>query len=266
MKNLFNSTCKIFISSIIFITVIFANINLFAAEPDRVAIIPFKMNAQNDLTFLKDGIYDMLASRLSKADKVQVIGREETEKALEEITGPINEETARQTGENLNADFVFFGSLTIFGNSVSIDAKMIDVSGKKPTLAFFNQSQGMDEVIPRINIIAEDINEKVFGIKPAVTTLAPASPTPAPETQKRDIHAHPETLLKNEITGEEPSLQGTQNSLLVEDGRGRELSTKFWKSRNFKSFLNGLALGDVDKDGKTLCRGCANGKYYTPLK
>jgi len=250
LKILFNSTCRILFLSCIFFVIIFANNNLLADEPDRVAIIPFKMNAQKDLTFLKDGIYDMLASRLSKANKVQVVEREETEKALEAVTGPINERAARQTGEKLNADFVLFGSLTVFGNSVSIDAKMVDVSGKKPTLAFFDQSQGMDEVIPRINIIAGDINEKVFGIKPAVTTPPPASSTPVTEGTERDIHAHPETLLKNEVTGEGPSLQGRQNSLFVEHGRARESSTFIWKSRNFKHLFNGLALGDVDGDGK----------------
>ena len=248
MKNLIHSTCKILFLSFIFI--ILANIHLLAEEPKRVAIIPFKMNAQNDLTFLKDGIYDMLVSRLSKANKVQVVGREETEKALESVTGPVNEESVRQTGKKLNADFVLFGSLTVFGNSVSIDAKMVDVSGKKPTLAFFDQSQGMDEVIGRINMIAGNINEKVFGIKTAVATPPPASSAPDTENPVRDIHAHPDTLLKGEETVEEPSLQDRQNSLIVEDGRAREISTKFWKSQNFKSFLNGLALGDVDKDGK----------------
>ncbi len=260
MKNLFNSTCRILFLSFIFI--IFANNNLLADEPERVAIIPFKINAQKDLTFLKDGIYDMLASRLSRADRVQVVGREETEKALEAITVPINEAAARQTGEKLNADFVLFGSLTVFGNSVSIDTKMVDVSGKKPTLAFFNHSQGMDEVIPQINIIAGDINEKVFGIKSAATP-PPASLTPSTESPERDIHAHPETLLKNEVTGE-PSLQGRPNSLFVENGKTRELSAKFWKSRNFKSFLNGLALGDVNKDGKveTVVAGAHSIRIY----
>jgi TolB-like protein len=262
LKNLINSTCRILFLSFIFI--IFANINLFADEPDKVAIIPFKMNAQNDLTFLQNGIYDMLASRLSRADRVQIVGREETDKALEAITGPINEGAARQTGEKLNADFVLFGSLTVFGNSVSIDAKMVDVSGKKPTLAFFNQSQGMDEVIGRINIIARDINEKIFGIKTAVATPPPASSAPATESPERDIHAHPETLLKGEVTGEEMPLQGRQNSLFVEDGRAREISSKFWKSHNFKSFLNGLALGDVDKDGKveTVVAGARSIRIY----
>jgi len=246
LKKLVNSTCKIFISSIIFITVIFGSVNLFAADPDRVAIIPFKMNAQNDLTFLKDGIYDMLASRLSKADKVQVIGREETEKALEAVTGPINEETARQTGENLNADFVFFGSLTIFGNSVSIDAKMVDVSGKKPTLAFFNQSQGMDEVIPKINFFAQDINEKVFG-RVTVSKQLPVQP----QTEQPDIHAHPEKLLqKDGVVSDNKDINKMEGSPFISTSDPGKSPNFNWKSRNFKHLFNGLALGDVDGDGK----------------
>jgi len=73
LKNLTYSTCRILFLSFVF--VIIANIHLFAGEPERVAIIPFKMNAQNDLTFLQNGIYDMLASRLFRADRVQVVGR-----------------------------------------------------------------------------------------------------------------------------------------------------------------------------------------------
>ena len=42
------------------------------------------------------------------------------------------------------------------------------------------------------------------------------------------------------------------------------MSTKFWKSHNFKSFLNGLALGDVDKDGKveTVIAGAHSIRIY----
>ena len=251
MKFSFKSFSRFIFLSLAFFSVILWNINLLAAEPDRVAIIPFKMNAEKDLTFLKDGIYDMLESRLSKADKVQVIDRLETEKTLETVTGPVNEISAQQTGRKLNADFVLFGSLTVFGNSVSIDAKMIDVSGNRPALSFFNQSQGMDEVIPRIDIIAGDINEKVFGIKTGRTTPPPASSTQAPESQKpesqkRDIHAHPESLLKKA-----PAKQGrgsVDSSPFIMEQRSGETHT-FRKSRSYKMKISSIALGDVDGDG-----------------
>jgi len=230
---------------------LFANINLYADDPKRVAILPFKMNAQKDLTFLKNGIYDMLASRLAKAGKVQVIGREETERALEGATGPINEEVARQAGEKLNADFVLFGSLTVFGNSISIDAKMIDVSGSKPTLSFFDHSQSMDEVIGRIDRIASNINEKIFGIKTATATSPAAPATPAPESQKRDIHTHPEKLLKKDsVVYDDKESTKMEGSPFISTHDPGKSSTFVWKSRNFRNLFNGLAIGDVDGDGK----------------
>ena len=247
MKLLIKSFIRFIFLSFSFLAIVFGNVHLFAAEPDRVAIIPFKVNAQEDHTFLQNGIYDMLSSRLARADKVQIIGREETEKAFETVTGPVNELSARETGEKLNADFVLFGSLTIFGNSVSIDVKMADVSGSKPTLAFFDHSQGMDEVIPRINIIASDINKKVFGIKTAVATVPPVSSTPAPESQKRDIHAHPETLLKGSPTKKD-SGSTDSSPFIIQQRRGEK--PMFSKSRNFKMGICGLALGDVDGDDK----------------
>ncbi|MGB5617909.1 MAG: hypothetical protein WBM78_13785, partial [Desulfobacterales bacterium] len=51
-----------------------------AAEPQRVAVLPFKMNAEKDLSFLRNGIFDMLSSRLSDPGKVQVLSRTEVEK------------------------------------------------------------------------------------------------------------------------------------------------------------------------------------------
>ncbi|MDH3876168.1 MAG: hypothetical protein OET07_18655, partial [Desulfobacteraceae bacterium] len=130
------------------------------AKPLQVAIVPFKVNAEKDLSFLKDGIVDMLSSRLYWEDRVNIINRQATEKAAAAVDGPLNESRARKLGTGLGADYILFGSLTVFGNSVSIDAKMVDVSGKKQTLTFFNQSQGMDQVIPGINLFASDINEK----------------------------------------------------------------------------------------------------------
>lgn len=253
MKVSFHSAGRLIFFGLAFFTIIFGSINLFAAEPSKVAIIPFKINAQNDLTFLKDGIYDMLTTRLSDADKVQVLSREETEKALETVEGSIIESTARDIGLKLGADFVLFGSLTIFGNSVSIDAKMVDVLGSKPTLAFFDQSQGMDEVIPKINFFAQDINEKVFG-RVIVSKQLPVQPQTErfqPQTEQPDVRAHPEKLMKKDgVVYDDKDINKMEGSPFISTRDPGKSSTFVWKSRNFKHLFNGLALGDVDGDGK----------------
>ena len=46
-----------------------------ANSPKRIALLPFKINAEKDMTFLQNGIFDMLTSRLSKEGEVIVISR-----------------------------------------------------------------------------------------------------------------------------------------------------------------------------------------------
>ncbi|MBW2640541.1 MAG: hypothetical protein JRE10_10395, partial [Deltaproteobacteria bacterium] len=152
METTRKATLKRFLMSLIVVVMMFGGLESVAAEVNRVAIVPFKVNAEKDLSFLRDGIVDMLTSRLSVEDKVVVLCREEIAKVLKTVSPPINESKAREIGSKLGVDYVLFGSLTVFGESVSMDAKMVDVSGTQPVLTFFNQSQGMDQVIPKINL------------------------------------------------------------------------------------------------------------------
>ncbi len=173
------------------------------AASQRVAILPFDMYAEKDLTFLQDGIQDMLASRLAWPDKVVVIDKNETRAAVGSVLdGFEGESRALLVGGKLNADYVLFGSITVFGESVSIDAKMVDVTGQQPPLPFYTQTQGLNRVIPEINRFATSINETVFGRaapkRPAAT--APAS-RPAGQSPEQKAHynqrMHPEKLLKD---------------------------------------------------------------------
>ena len=113
-----------------------------AAEPERVALLPFKINAEKDLTFLQNGIFDMLSSRLADPGKVVVLSRAEIDTALAGTIGPQDEATARKLGQTLSANYVLFGSLTMFGDSLSIDAKMTDVSGAETAGGCFHPEPG----------------------------------------------------------------------------------------------------------------------------
>jgi len=220
-------------------------LSVLAAQPSRVAIIPFKIHADRDISFLRDGIVDMLTTRLSWEDKVVVIEREVTEAALTNLAGPMNEKAARHFGSLLHADYVLFGSLTIFGESVSIDAKMIDVHGVKPPVTIFTQSHGMDTVIPKINLFAADINKKIFG---RVLRVARQEPQPySQQPASPGIYAHPEKLLGELGAGTSDTSDLNPDFIMAYGGRK---TTGFWKSRNFPLYIKAMALGDVDGDGK----------------
>ncbi len=157
----------LFLTALFILTVLIVNVGV-CAPPKKVAVFPFSMNSPQDLGFLQNGLFSMLSSRLSDPGKVDVLDRETVDKFLAQAKesdatkGALNESRARSIGANMGVDYILFGSLTHFGESVSLDASMVDVSGKKQTLSFFEQSHNMGDVILLVNSFAGDINQKVF--------------------------------------------------------------------------------------------------------
>jgi hypothetical protein len=82
-----------------------------------------KIPGEKDLSFLKEGIYGMLSTRLAQEDQVEAISQATVEDALQAVSGSgsINDASARNIGTRLNADFVLFGSLAVFESSVIED-------------------------------------------------------------------------------------------------------------------------------------------------
>ena len=221
----------------------------FAQEdPIKVAITPFTINAAEDMQYLQSGIQDMLETRISKENEVVVIGGEETARALKGVQEPVDENEAREIGGKLNARYVLIGSLTVFGSSVSLDAKLVDVIGEQATLAFFDQSQSIDDLVPKINQFSMDVNDKISG---AATGAAVAGAVASEPERGDDTREHPE-----KIAEEEPTPENAETAAVAtpkEEGTSATSagpSESFWKSRRFNIMINGLALGDVDGDGK----------------
>ncbi|MFH1103314.1 MAG: hypothetical protein V1714_06060, partial [Pseudomonadota bacterium] len=207
-----------------------------ASTPLRVGILPFQINAPQDLSYLKNGIVDMLTSRLTWEGNVTVSPAPPKD--------PVNEQTAKDIGSQLGLDYVVFGSLTVLGNSISIDAKVIDITEKKPVRTFFIQSSSMDEVIPKIDLLATDINQTVFGRSVIADKTPPAAEPKRPIDESR---AHPDKLAQGgfEDGTAQPSDLGPGSAF-----SRRIEGITFWKSPNFSYLINGLAVGDVNGDGR----------------
>jgi TolB-like protein len=223
-----------------------------AAEepPARVAIVPFKINAERDLSFLRDGITDMLSSRLT-SDASAVIPRTEIEPVLADFPDPVTESSAREIGRRLEADHVLFGSLTVFGESVSIDAKLVAIAESTPPLAFFTQTENLGQVIPQINAFASQINREVFQREQLAAAQAqPAAPAPAPSmtAPADDIHAHPEKLFRSGSLGQ-AGIEGLPNPAFTGQQQ-QTIEATYWRSRSFDRRIDSLAIGDLDSDGR----------------
>jgi len=129
----------------------------------KIAIIPFKIHAQKGMEFLKEGITDMLITRLSWKGETEIIERWKVNEILEKQGMPIKKEDIISIGRALGADYLITGSITIVGESVSVDAKIYNIKTAEELLTAYTQSHGMDEVIPTISKFADEINEKILG-------------------------------------------------------------------------------------------------------
>jgi TolB-like protein len=105
----------------------------FAAGPPRVAILPFQIHSAEDLGYLKEGIFDVISSRLTASGEIDVIGKSRIEGVLMEMRpSRLTEEVAREAGVRLKADYVALGSITKIGDFISLDARLIDVPLLRP--------------------------------------------------------------------------------------------------------------------------------------
>ncbi len=229
----------------IIIAVLFFSIGSVFANPVKVMILPFQINAEKNLEFLKTGIQDMLGSRLAWQDKVAVIDRSAVNATVTKLGQYKDDSLALLAGGQLKADFIITGSVTILGQGASIDAKMMDITGKMAPISFFGQTNDLGGVIPEINRFATTINETVFHRQMVSGGDAPAmaQPTQAPSAPQQTLNpllAPQTTSASQDITAVNPNFK-TDNA--------RKMNSGFWKSRPIPLRILGMDLGDVNNDG-----------------
>ncbi len=219
-----------------------------AKDKNTVAVLPFAVHSGENIDYVRQGILDMLSSRVYVAEKIEVVGKDAVAAAIKDNAGKeLALSDVYAVGKRLNADYVVWGSITKIGNSISIDGKLVDIAAYKSTVSLFAQSQGMDEVIPKINDFAQRIDAHILGVAPGTVETAQTSPQPAAATQTGKALSKESEI----IAGMRQSRKGTFTSAInadyinsdqVVDRRG------FWMSQKFPVEFKGMDIGDVNGD------------------
>jgi TolB-like protein len=180
----------------------------------KVAILPFLIHSQENLDYLREGINDILTSRITVEGRIVVIERTLVERALyEERPTRLDEAVASKIGMRVGADFIVLGSLTKIGNYISLDARLISITEEKAPLGVYTQHKGIDDVMAKIGDFAQDIGNKILG--------------------RRAMAGRPSEQIRR--------------SHIV---REKEETIGFKRSQTFGFEIKGIDVGDVDGDGK----------------
>lgn len=229
--------------SLIIITLaLFSLPTVSPAETQKtIYISPFKVHAKKDMSFLKDAMRAMMASRLAANTGLKITENKEA------------------------ADYTLNGAITAIGNSLSINAKINSSDGSTPEATYYATAASENEIIPAVDTLARTISQQSFSSKGAQDTasqsnwqpqISPAI-TPPPEKNYGFETAHPDRAFihphATAQTSQAPPVVVNQPQTKPQPQQTAPATvappTGFQKTRNFPISMQDMTVGDIDGDG-----------------
>ena len=226
---------------------------LWAKDKATVAVFPFTVHSAENIGYVQQGILDMLTTRISNNEKINVVSKDLVLESVKSVKSKeLSQADVIALGKKLNADYTVWGSITKIGNSLSLDGKLMDVAAGKPTVDIFSQSQGMDDVITKINDFSQRIIQYVASGGTAAVAAAPVPVVPVPSAASAAAPAPSSASRESQIiaglkSGRRATLTGTINPDFVTGAQPVDKKS-FWMGK-YPTDFRGLDVGDVNGDG-----------------
>ena len=238
--------------------------SLWAKDKYTVTILPFTLHSAGNIDYVKQGIEEMLTSRIASSDKITITDESVVLGELKKSKiKNISATEAYKIGKKLNSDFVIWGSITKIGNNISINAKLTDIANNKSDIGVSTQSKTLDDVIPRINDFSEDILKHIVGVAPQPSAPAAAAAAPvagqvavsgaavtAPQAAAAVPVSRESQIIASMKNGGKKG--GTLTSVVNSEyiNAPEPINRKdFWMSQKITTEFKGMAIGDLNNDG-----------------
>lgn len=181
----------------------------WAKDKPVVTVFPFAVSSTENIDYIQQGVWGILASRISADNKVEVTGTDVVLDHLKKLAKKdLTLTDVRNLGAKMKSDFVVWGEITKKGNTISIEGKLLEVSTGQASETLSVQTQELDEIIPNINNFAQKVSKRIKG------ELSPEQPTAAltsgPAQAPPSLQAERE---KKIIAGMKASKTGTFTSI-----------------------------------------------------
>ncbi len=186
----------------------------FGAGVKHFSVLPFSVHGPSEYRYLSQGIQSMFVSRLSSPQVLE---------SVEVNTKGKNISKSDIITQN-NLDYLIWGDVTIFKDTLSIDTKVLDRKGK-----VFSKSlvTSQDKLMQDFDNYVEEIKDHLLGIKPKIK-----SPTQVG------------------ISTNNKNLPGRGLNPYFEYSTSSSMSGGVIRTQTLPFELVGLAIGDGNGDGK----------------
>ncbi len=127
----------------------------------KVALFPFEINstAPQGAADLKEMIYQGVAAELLKSKNIRLVERGAV--TLATAGKPLNDALALEVGKKADAAYTVTGSLTEFGEQISVDVRLIDVREGKVLPGIFVQGRGRQNLGAILARLRMDIMSRI---------------------------------------------------------------------------------------------------------
>ena len=210
------------------------------AKVSKVAILPFQTNADENIDYINRGIREMLTARVTYGDTISVVEHGVVQDAMSEVhPRELTSEEVQALGSVLGVDYVIFGSISKIGNNVSIDINILNLIGGGITKPVFAHSVGLDEVIPKVSGLAQEIVDTIStgfkSLPPAETAIQPTGvDAPLLKEKSRGSEVVPEKIKESDLSAGEGSLEVSEPSSDEAEEKREPLNEQTAEPRGFK--------------------------------
>lgn len=135
----------------------------FTAEKDKVAVLPFNVNTLKPMEYLKIDLQKGLTHTLSQKG-LPVIDPEVIDSYPETGLSLLETKDIISLGKKLEARWIVKGSLTLVGEKVSLDLKIVDTTGERSPISLFMVEDNFDQLDNAISRSAESIYNQIAGV------------------------------------------------------------------------------------------------------
>src|SRR4030042_5441857 len=88
----------------------------------RVAVLPFPVHSTEDLSYLRDGIWDIISTRIIVEGEIETVEKPLVARFFSDLRGTeVSDQEARWLGARVGGDYVVYGSITKEREDHSLD-------------------------------------------------------------------------------------------------------------------------------------------------
>ena len=140
-----------------------------AQQTVRVIILPFKIYAQEDLSYLQNELPQVIKTQLEQEGaRVLILDQESLDSRGIQID---RLEEIRELGLETGGDYIVWGSLTWIGQNFSLDAKLLSSSEAEKLQAYSVQGEGVENLPGTLADLVKELGLKLFKREKVVDVL-----------------------------------------------------------------------------------------------